>query len=213
MVFELDKATPQIPLAITFETPASVHNIKIHHCIIDEWASTCIMFESILQKLGFPELKPYEIMLGAYDGHRSTPVNLYPNIPVKLAGKTVLMDTEVLDTQLDYNILLSQSYMYEMLVVASSVFRIMMFAHEVKVITIDPLTYYEKITSPTLDGVLPLVSQEVVTTYTKLSLGQFKPSSLLGKFPGDPPIIQEIVPSTGALVWMMTSSNTTQTPE
>jgi len=103
--------------------------------------------------------------------------------------------------------------MYEMLAVASLMLRIMMFPHEGKVITIDQLTYSEKATSPTPDGVLRLVSQEVVTTYTKFSPGQFKPSSLLGTFPRDPPIIQEIVPSTGAPVCMMTSSNTTQTPK
>jgi len=61
--------------------------------------------------------------------------------------------------------------MYEMPEVASSVFRTMMFPHDGKFITIDKLTYYEKKTSPTPIGVFPLLSQEVVTTYTELILG------------------------------------------
>lgn len=69
------------------------------------------------------------------------PIVLYPSIPIKLVGKIVLIYIEVLNAQLDYNILLGWSYMYEMLAIASSVFRIMMFPHEGKVITIDQLTY------------------------------------------------------------------------
>jgi len=76
----------------------------------------------------------------------------------------VLTSIEVLDAELDYNILLGWSYMYEMLTVASLVLKIMMFPHDGKVITIDQLMYYEKTTSPTPDGALPSVSQEVVTT-------------------------------------------------
>lgn len=67
-------------------------------------------------------------------------------MPVKLAGKTVLIDIEVINAQLDYNILLGQNYMYEMLEITSLVFKTMMFPHDGKVITIDQLTYYEKAT-------------------------------------------------------------------
>jgi len=47
--------------------------------------------------------------------------------------------------------------MYEMLVVASSVFKVMMFPHDGKTITIDWLTYYGKKILPVPDGVIPLV--------------------------------------------------------
>jgi len=136
-------------------------------------------------------------------------------MPVKLVGKTVLIDIEVVDTQLDYNILLDRSYMYEILAVASSMFRIMMCPHEGKIITIYQLTYYEKTNLPIPDDIFPLVSSShvVITTYTELSLDQFKPSTLLGTFPGGPLVRQELVPNTGAPVCMMTSSNNTQKQE
>ena len=69
-------------------------------------------------------------MLRAYDGHASTLVRLYQNVPVCLAGKTIHIDIEVLDAHLDYNILLWWSYMYAMSTITSSIFRIMMFPHE-----------------------------------------------------------------------------------
>lgn len=43
MVFNLNKATPRLPSVIAFQIPVSVQNINIHHCNVNEWASTCIM--------------------------------------------------------------------------------------------------------------------------------------------------------------------------
>lgn len=61
--------------------------------------------------------------------------------------------------------------MYNTLAVTSSGFRIMMFPHNEKIITIVQLTYYVKTTSPTPGSVFPLFSSshELITTYTKLN--------------------------------------------
>ena len=129
-------------------------------------------------------------MLRAYDGHPSTPVGLYQNFPVNLAGKTVLIDIKFLDAQLDYNILLGHSYMYAMIAITSSVFRVIMFPHDDWIITIDQLTYYDKKPMTNLDFMLPYVetTTKPLTWYTKFSLGNFKLSSILGEFLGDAPI-------------------------
>jgi len=58
---------------------------------------------------------------------------------VELAGKIILIDIKVLDAQLDYNILLGNSYMYTMTEVASSKFCVIMFPNDGKIITIDKL--------------------------------------------------------------------------
>lgn len=54
-----------------------------------------------------------------------------------LVGKAITIDVEVVDAQLDYNILLGCSFMYAMNAVASSIFCIMMFPHDGKIIMID----------------------------------------------------------------------------
>ena len=54
----------------------------------------------------------------------------------------VMVDVEVIDTQLDYNILLGRSYMYAMKGVSSSVFHIMMFSFNGNVVTLDECNYY-----------------------------------------------------------------------
>ena len=75
--------------------------------------------------------------LWAYDGHPTKAKGILPHVPMTLARKTVLIDIEVVNTQLDYNLLLRRSYMYAMRVVASTVFRLMMFPHEGKIVMVD----------------------------------------------------------------------------
>jgi hypothetical protein len=84
----------------------------------------------VWQKLGSPELIPSAITLRAYDGQPSSLEGLFQNVPVELGGKTILIDIEVIDAPLDYNILFGRSYMYAMKVVAYSIFQTMMFPHD-----------------------------------------------------------------------------------
>jgi hypothetical protein len=63
--------------------------------------------QTVWQKLGSLELIPSAITLRAYDGRPSSPEGLFQNVPVELGGKTILIDIEVIDAPLDYNILCS----------------------------------------------------------------------------------------------------------
>ena len=49
---------------------------------------------------------------------------------------------EVVDAPLDYNLLLGRSWSYTMTAIFSSVFRLMKFPHNGKIVTIDQLTYF-----------------------------------------------------------------------
>ena len=120
-------------------------------------------------------------------------------------------DIKVLDTHLDYNILLGRSYMYAMSAITSSIFRIMMFPHEDRIIIVDQLMHTEKHPLTNTDMVLPYVdtATDGLVQYQEYGLGQFKPSSILGSFLGDPPIIPEVsLDATRAMVCMMSTSST-----
>ena len=80
------------------------------------------MSKTVWQKLGSPKLIPSAITLRDYDERPLSPKGLFQNVPVELGGKTILIDIEVIDTPLDYNILFGHSYMYAMKVFASFVF-------------------------------------------------------------------------------------------
>jgi hypothetical protein len=115
------------------------------------------MSKHVWQKIGSPELVPSTITLRAYDGRPTSSEGLCQNVPIELGGKTILIDIEVIDAPLDYNILFGRNYMYAMKAVASSVFRTMMFPHNGKIVTIDQLTHYEPNHSANIDNILPLV--------------------------------------------------------
>jgi hypothetical protein len=80
--------------------------------------------------------------------------------------------------------------MYAMKVVASSVFRMMMFPHNGKIITIDQVSHYEPNPSSNIDNILPLVHTNS-DAYPLIEMGPriFKDPSLLGTYHGAPPLI------------------------
>jgi hypothetical protein len=148
------------------------------------------MSKTVWKKLGSPDLLPTAITLRAYDGRPSSPEGLFQNVPVELGGKTILIDIEVMDAQLDYNILLGRTYMYAMKAVASSIFRTIMFPHNSKIVTIDQLSHYEHNPSANLDSILPLIhTNQDVYPLVEMGPGIFKDPSLLGTYHGAPPLL------------------------
>jgi hypothetical protein len=189
ITFYLDSGEPHLPALITFQILVKIWNITVHRCIIDEGASTCIMSKTIWQKLGSLELIPSAITLRAYDGRPSSSEGLFQNVPVELGGKTILIDIEVIDAPLDYNILFGRSYMYAMKAVASSVFQTMMFPHNGKIMTIDQVSHYEPNPSANLDNILPLIhTNQDAYPLIQMGPGIFKDPSLLGMYHGAPPL-------------------------
>ena len=78
-----------------------------------------------------------------YDGHPTKAQGILPHVPITLSRKKVLIDIEVVNAQLDYNLLLKRIYVYAMQAVELIVFRLMMFPHEGNIVTIDQLTYHD----------------------------------------------------------------------
>ena len=94
--------------------------------------------------LGSPELVPSTTLLTAFDGRSFHPHGILPAFEIKLAIKAVSVEVEVIDAPLDYNLLLGRNWTYAMSAVASAVFRVVVFPHEGKAVTIDQLDFYPK---------------------------------------------------------------------
>jgi hypothetical protein len=145
------------------------------------------------QKLGSSELIPSAITLRAYDGRQSSPEGLFQNVPIELGGKTILIDIEVIDAPLNYNIFFGRSYMYAMKAVASSIFRTMMFPHNGKIITIDQVPHYKPNPSSNIDNILPFVhTNPEAYPLIEMGPGIFKDPSLLGTYHGAPLLIHPL---------------------
>jgi hypothetical protein len=114
---------------------------KIHRTILDEGASTCVMYFPCWRALGSPKLTPYPTTLKVFDGRGFQPHRLLQYFIVTLKFKTISVDIEVVDMPLDYNLLLGRSWFYAMTKIASTVFRILRFPHHGKIIIVDQMDY------------------------------------------------------------------------
>ena len=96
--------------------------------MVDEGASTCVISMSCWKALGSPELVPSNTLLTAFNGRSFHPHGILPAFEIKLAGKAVSVEVEVIDAPLDYNLLLGRSWTYAMSAIASSVFQVVFFS-------------------------------------------------------------------------------------
>ena len=87
-----------------------IHGGKtIGRAVVDQGASTCIISLSCWKALGSPELVPSNTLLIAFDGRSFRPHGILPDFEIKLEGKAVFFEVEVIDAPLDYNLLLGRS--------------------------------------------------------------------------------------------------------
>jgi hypothetical protein len=80
--------------------------------------------------------------------------------------------------------------MYAMKVVASSIFRTMMFPHNRKIVTIDQVSHYKPNPSANIDNILHLIhTSHDAYPLIKMGPGIFKDPSLLGTYHGAPSLL------------------------
>ena len=92
---------PQLPAQLAFLIQVKVLNKIVHQTIIDEGESTCVMSMSCWKNLGSPPLSQSSTMLKAFDGKAYTAYGILSNLQVELGRKTVEVDVEVVDGNLD----------------------------------------------------------------------------------------------------------------
>ena len=65
--------------------------------MLDGGAVSCIMSYSCWQALGSPTLVASQTILKAFDGHLFTPHGILTAFPIKLGGKTITVEVEVVN--------------------------------------------------------------------------------------------------------------------
>ena len=117
-------------------------------------------FGAITKALGSPTINQSPTTLKAFDGRGFHPYGILNDLPIELEGKTVAIEVEVVDAQLDYNLLLGRSWTYAMSAVVSSYFRMIMFPHKGKIVKVDQLSYYTS--DPNSTGSIPFVGKSIL---------------------------------------------------
>jgi len=69
------------------------------------------------------------------------PLGILPQLPITLGRKIVYLNVMVVPGPLDFNLLLERDYVYGMGAIVSTLFRVMCFPHEGRIITVDQLSF------------------------------------------------------------------------
>jgi hypothetical protein len=133
--------------------------------------------------IGSPPLTESQNTLKAFNGSGFKPYGVLPSLPVTLEGKTVQVEVEVFDAPLDYNLLLGHSWVDSMRAVVSTLFHVVHFPHQGKIVTVDQLAFFN---SDTRTGNVSFIAK-TPPGYENVGVGLLKDSSLMGTFPIPPP--------------------------
>jgi hypothetical protein len=114
------------------------------------------------------------------------------SLVVEIGGKPILVEVEVVDVPLYYNLLLGCSWFYTISIVSSSVFHMLQFPHERKIVTIDQLKYCIPHTTSSIKNNVPLVGDSKVT-YNSVGVSLIKDSTLMGTFPLPSPNLTDLI--------------------
>ena len=159
---------PCLPANVPFRIIVQIYRMVMADTIVDEGASVSILSSTAWKALGSPTLLPEMRNLSGFDKGTSRPLGILPNVPITLKGKTVHLNVMVVHGPLDYNLLLGRDYIYCMGAIVSTLFRVMCFPHEGRMVKlVDQLSFpgshaiYSHL--PFLSGLLPQeVSQSIV---------------------------------------------------
>jgi hypothetical protein len=142
IIFYLEDHIPRLPPQLAFRIQVIVSDKNICRTIIDEGASTCVMSITFWKAINSPPLTESHNMLKAFNGYGFKPYGVLPSLPITLEGKTVNVEVEVFDAPLDYNLLLGRSWIDSMRAVVSTLFCVVSFPHQGKVVIVDQLAFF-----------------------------------------------------------------------
>jgi len=133
---------PRLSASVPFRIITQIYKMVMAGTIIDEGASVSILSSTAWKVLGSPSLLPKMRNITGFDKGTSRPLGILRNVPITLRRKTIQMNVMVVQGPLDYNLLLGQDYIYCMGAIVSSLFRVMCFPHEGRVVKlVDQLSF------------------------------------------------------------------------
>ena len=104
--FETAGLQPRLPYYVSLLVHVECLNMIVKCTVIDEGATASVMSLSCWKGLGSSKLSKSVTMLTNFDGRSFRPHGILPSLKVRLGGKTIAIEVEMVDAPLDYNILL-----------------------------------------------------------------------------------------------------------
>ena len=103
--------------------------------------SVSILSSIAWQALGCPPLALVTQNLLAFNRRTSQPLGTLPQFPLTLGGETIFLDVMVVQDPLDLDLLLGQDYVYAIKAIVSTLFHVIYFSHDGRMVTIDQLSF------------------------------------------------------------------------
>jgi hypothetical protein len=160
----------RLPSYIPFQITVQVCGRDVTKTLIDEGSSVSILSSLAWKALGGLPLAPVTQNLLAFNRRTSQPLGTLPQFPITLGGKTVFIDVMVVQDSLDFSLLLGRDYVYAMKAIVSTLFRVISFPHDRRVVTIDQLSFIDPAWITSLNGsCMQTVSPPPQVNYVALS--------------------------------------------
>jgi hypothetical protein len=151
--FDWDVLTrPHLPSYIPFQITVQVCGRDVTKTLIDEGSSVSILSSIAWQALGCPSLASVTQNLLAFNIRTSQPLGTLPQFPITFGGKTVFIDVMVVQDPLDFSLLLGRDYVYAMKAIVSTLFHVISFPHDGRVVTVDQLSFIDPTWIASLNG-------------------------------------------------------------
>jgi hypothetical protein len=161
---------PRLPSYIPFQITVQVFGQDVTKTLIDEGSSVSILSSLTWKELGCPPLAPVTQNLLAFNRRTSQPLGTLPQFPISLGGKNVYIDVMVVQDPLDFSLLLGRDYVYAMKAIVSTLFRVIYFPHNGRVVTVDQLSFIDPTWIASLNGsCMLIVSPPPQVNYVALS--------------------------------------------
>jgi hypothetical protein len=120
--------------------------------------------------LGCPPLAPITQNLLAFNIRASQPLGTLIQFPITLGGKTIFIDVMVVQDPLDFSLLLGRDYVYAMKAIVSTLFRVISFPRDRRVVTVDQLSFIDPAWIASVNGsYMRMISPPPQVNYVALS--------------------------------------------
>jgi hypothetical protein len=128
---------PHLPFKITVQ----VCGQDVPQTLIDKVSSVSILYSLAWQDLGYPHLISITQTPFSFNRRTDQPLGILPHFPVTLGGKIIIIDVMVVQDPLDFDLLLGQAYVYAMKDIVSTLFCVIYFPRDGRVVTIDQILF------------------------------------------------------------------------
>ena len=125
-----------------FNIIVQAYNMAISNTIIDEGTYVSILSSTTWKASSSPQLVHVTYNLFAFNIGTIQPLGILPKLPITLGGNIVNIDIMVVQSPLDFKLILGHDYTYVMGALVSCLFHVICFPHEGRIVTIDQLSFF-----------------------------------------------------------------------